>query len=192
MADDLHSGTVAGLLQFLEYAGEKGLLHPTTAGARRSACIKVLEIDGAGWRDQKVADIDPESQFDRFSRKSGSKYSPGSLATYGQRFRDAMSQYEDFLANPTGFKGQPPRQVAKRKATPGAKPSKKVAGAGAPTAPPRSEELITYPFPLETGVLGYVQLPREISGDDVERLCDFVRSLALRPRRPGSPKTDET
>ena len=36
--------------------------------------------------------------------RSGSKYSPGSLTTYGQRFRDAVALYLEYLAKPTGFR----------------------------------------------------------------------------------------
>lgn len=190
MADDLHSGTAAGLLRFLEYAGEKGLMNATTAGARRSACIKILEIDGEGWRDQKVAELDPEAQFERFSRKSGGNYSPGSLATYGQRFRDAVAQYRDFLSNPTGFRGPRARRTAKESPSRESqtRPSPDAGRAVAP-APSRAEELITYPFPLQNGALGYVQLPRQISESDVARLCDFIRSLAL--SRPADNEGDE-
>jgi len=185
MTDDLHSGTTDGLLRFLDYAGEKGLVNQTTSQARKSACIKILEIDGLGWRDRKVADIDTDSQFERFSRKSGSRYTPGSLATYGQRFRDAVAEYQAFLANPTGFKGHPTRRTGK--ATTESKTTKR-AGKQIESPPGRShsQELITYPFPLEGGALGYVQLPREIRESDAERLCNFIRSLALQQTGPGN------
>ncbi len=184
MADDeLHSGTAAGLLRFLGYSAEKGLINATTAGARRSACTKVLEIDGPNWRQQSIVEIDAEDQLDRFSRKSGGKYSPGSLATYGQRFRDAVSDYTQFLANPTGYRGRKPRTRARAASGQGAAPSGGSTRSPRPTTPaqpaPRDAGLITYPFPLASGALGYVQLPRELTPADIERLCHFVRSLAI-------------
>ncbi len=184
MADDeLHSGTAAGLLRFLGYSAEKGLINATTAGARRSACTKVLEIDGPKWREQSIADLDVEDQLDQFSRKAGGKYSPGSLATYGQRFRDAVTDYAQFLANPTGYRGSKPR--TRSRATSGqiaASSGSRTRSSRATTpAPPASRDagLITYPFPLASGALGYVQLPRELTPADIERLCHFVRSLAI-------------
>jgi hypothetical protein len=183
MADELHSGTASGLLRFLDYCAEKGLINAKTAGARKSACTKVLEIDGPKWREQLITDIDPEDQLNRFSRLSGVKYSPGSLATYGQRFRDAVSDYSQFLANPTGYRGQRPRQRARTTRTQSAvTPS--TGSQARRTDPPAATDssLITYPFPLGAGTLGYVQLPRELSTDDVERLCHFIRSLAIGDR----------
>jgi hypothetical protein len=191
--DELYSGTAAGLLRFLGYSAEKGLINPTTARARRSACTKVLEIDGPDWRQQPVADIDAEDQLARFSRKSGGKYSPGSLATYGQRFRDAVNDYLQFLSNPTGYRGPKPRARSRTGSSQGAPPASgrtsspgqaasatnAVPDDAAPAAPGRDTGLITYPFPLASGALGYVQLPREVTPTDIERLCHFVRSLAI-------------
>ncbi len=181
MSDELHNGTAAGLLQFLDYSAEKGLLNAKTAGARKSACVKVLEIDGAAWRNRKVGEIDIEDQINRFSRKVGSRYSPGSLATYGQRCRDALTEYTEFLANPTGYRGP----KAKRRGEPVRATTPTARRTGAPKqgrSPVGTEsDLITYPFPLSAGTLGYVQLPREIIADDAERLCHFIRSLAIGP-----------
>jgi hypothetical protein len=38
--------------------------------------------------------------------------------------------------------------------------------------------LIVYPFRLQDGTVAYVELPPEFGQDDVERLCEFVRSIA--------------
>lgn len=184
MADDeLHSGTAAGLLRFLGYSAEKGLINATTASARRSACTKVLEIDGPNWREQSIGDIDVDDQLNQFSRKAGGKYSPGSLATYGQRFRDAVTDYAQFLANPTGYRGPKPRTRSRATSDQTAAPSGGRTRSSRPITPARQASrdagLITYPFPLASGALGYVQLPRELTPADIERLCHFVRSLAI-------------
>jgi hypothetical protein len=177
--DDLHSKTGAGLLRFLDYTGEKGLQNPTTAAARKSACIKVLEIDGPGWRERRIDEIDVEDQVERFGRKSGSKYRPGSLRTYQQRFRDAVADYLEFLKNPTGYRGAPPKSVTR----PSSRTQTKERGQ-ASTPRTRTTDaaagLITYPFPLSGGVLAYVQLPHEISPEDAERMADFLRSVAFK------------
>ncbi len=183
--DSMRSGTAAGLLDFLKWMQDKGLAKTATANARRSAAQKVLEIDGEGWRDTDIRTLDVEEQFQRFAHLRGSNYSPGSLNTYGQRFRDAVELYLEYLANPTGFRAPPSRSVKTAKPVAG-----KLAKAGHGTPPPdtsptveraptSTRDLITYPFPLHNGDLAYVQLPVRVSSADAERLCAFIRSIAI-------------
>jgi hypothetical protein len=181
MTDELHSGTVEGLLRFLEYSAEKGLLNPRTAGARKSACTKILEIDGSAWRTRNIDDIDIDDQVARFQRKIGGKLSPGSMTTYQQRFRDALADYAAFLVNPSGYRGTAPRPRPKKSSLATSTPTKQgpTVQAEPAVAPLPTTGLVTYPFPLSDGTLGYVQLPRDVTIDDTERLCAFIRSLAV-------------
>ena len=182
--DSMRSGTGGGLLEFLRWTQEKGLVKAATAGARRSAAQKVLEIDGDGWRDIDIRALDVEEQFQRFAHLRGSKYSPNSLNTYGQRFRDAVALYLEYLANPTGFRPPPSRSPRGGKAkVPRVKQDASTRSPSAlPTVEqtrPASRDLITYPFPLQNGELAYVQLPVRVEVTDAERLCSFIRSLAI-------------
>jgi hypothetical protein len=180
MSDDLLGGTAGSLLSFLDYSAAKGLLNARTAGARKSACVKVLEIDGPNWRDRKIGEIDVDDQIDRFSRKAGGRYSPGSLTTYAQRFRDALTEYTEYLSNPQGYRGPRARRAPTRPKPSDERASRKGEQKPAPSpANAADADLITYPFPLAQGRLGYVQLPREFVADDAERLCHFIRSLAI-------------
>ena len=126
-----------------------------------------------------------DEQFERFSRLRGAKYRPESLNTYGQRFRDGVTTYLDYLANPTGFR--PPSARSRTSAEQKGRPP--VRGEGRDRAPtsaaspertgPATRDLITYPFPLQTGDLAYVQLPVRFSDGDADRLCAFIRSIAI-------------
>lgn len=183
--DSMRSGTGAGLLDFLRWTQEKGLVKAATAGARRSAAQKVLEIDGEGWREIDVRSLDVEEQFQRFAHLRGSKYSPGSLNTYGQRFRDAVALYLEYLANPTGFRAPPSRSVHNAKPKTAGR-SKAARGTPSPPesstverVPTATRDLITYPFPLQSGELVYVSLPIRLGETDAARLCAFIQSVAL-------------
>lgn len=184
VVESMRSGTASGLLEFLKWTQEKGLVKPATAGARRSAAQKVLEIDGEGWRDIDIRALDVEEQFQRFATLRGSKYSPGSLNTYGQRFRDAVALYLEYLGNPTGFRAPPSRSARGGKAKP-PRVKRDASNQSPATAPivdqarATSRDLITYPFPLQNGELAYVQLPVRIEAPDAERLCSFIRSIAI-------------
>jgi hypothetical protein len=182
-------GSAAGLLAFMEYLKEKGLMPARTADAWRSAAQAVLAVDGEGWAETDLRSLDLESQFQRFANIRGAKYTPASLRTYRQRFRDAVSMYLDYLSNPTGFK---PRGSVTRRASGGSSSPKPDEKAVAETAAQwlsgvekRDEpagsapKLLTYPFPMSGGELAYLQLPVHVSASDVERLCSFIRSIAL-------------
>jgi hypothetical protein len=177
MADALTSGTAQGLLAFLAYAGDKGLMNPTTASARRSACSKVLEIDGDEWETLDVRQLDVDDQISRFQRLCSARYTPGSLRTYGQRFRDAVGEYRAYLTNPAGFRSQSTRSApAPRRNT---KDGATERAQGKPPQAAAGSALITYPFPLTQGGIAYVQLPRELAASDARRLARFIEALAV-------------
>lgn len=189
------SGSAGGLISFLSWLKEKGLMPGRTADAWRSAAQAVLSVDGQGWEDLDLRDLDLQAQFQRFSNMRGTKYTPASLRSYGQRFRDSVEMYFQYLANPTGFK---PRVSVVAVRSPGAGqrrtqsrsadgPAAETTGSAMPSQPSGSgagaPKLLTYPFPLAGGELAYLQLPVLVSLTDVERLCAFIRSIAI--ERPG-------
>jgi len=184
-------GSAGGLISFLSWLKEKGLMPGRTADAWRSAAQAVLSVDGPGWEDLDLKDLDLQAQFQRFSNMRGTKYTPASLRTYGQRFRDAVEMYFQYLANPTGFR---PRVSAVAVRAPGTGQRRSQSrSADGPTADPTASttpsqpsgsgagapKLLTYPFPLAGGQLAYLQLPVHVSLADVERLCAFIRSIVI-------------
>lgn len=183
--DDFTSGTASGLIRFLGWMKEKGLMKPATAGAWRSAAQGVLEIDGEGWGDVDLRTLDVGDQFQRFARLRGSRYTPASLTTYGQRFRDAVATYLEYLANPTGFR--PPASRSPKGGKSKAQSASHAPAQGHVAEPAAASEraatggrdLITYPFPLQSGELAYVQLPVRVQTADADRLCAFIRSIAI-------------
>ena len=42
---------------------------------------------------------------------------------------------------------------------------------------------MTYPFPLRSGQLAFVQLPLRMEKEDAKRLAAFVRTLVFAPQR---------
>jgi hypothetical protein len=184
MTDNVMDGTGAGLLAFLTWAADKGLLNATTAGAHRSAVGQVLAVESDDLSTIDVRVIDTEDLLARFARKKGGKYSPGSLSTYEGRFRRAVEMYRDYLANPSGFRpGIKSRERPRARGTPvevaaEAVPETKGPSLAEVAAP---ENLITFPFPLRSGGTAYFQLPRQLPRYEVDRMVQFLQSLVMDP-----------
>ena len=177
---NLYEGTAAGLLEFLDYARAKGILARKTADAYKSASSLVLSIEGEGWEATDLRNVDLDQQVNRYIRLRGQKASPQTLATYHQRVATAIDLYLDFLGNPAGFRGPAGRP---RQAVGGGRRETGPSVSNPPTQQPargrKATVLVTYPFPLRSGAMAYLQLPRQLSEADVKRLSTFLQSLAI-------------
>jgi hypothetical protein len=189
----LYSGKSEGLLEFLEYLKAKGVLAGNTADAYKYACSRVLAIDGPDWMSTDVRGLDVELQMDRYIRLRGASAKPASLTTYRQRVEAAIELYRTFLDNPAGFRSP----ATKHRSRPTSGRPAGVRGADRSEKPEttrRNEErseraapadpgvnLVTYPFPLRSGVMVYFQLPRDLPASEAKRMCAFLESLAIDP-----------
>ncbi len=180
----LYGGTGKGLLEFLDYVGAKGILARKTAEAYKSASSLVLSIEGEGWENIEVLSLDIDQQLDRYIRLRGGRASPKTLATYRHRVSKAVELYRDFVNNPTGFRGPSPRSrhlgtIPRLPASsPAGKPANQISHKREAAAP-NLTELVTYPFPLRSGGMAFLQLPRELTRSEVRRLCALLESLAI-------------
>jgi hypothetical protein len=182
----LYSGTANGLMEFLDYAKAKGILAQRTANAYKSACSLLLAIDGEGWQEIDVRALDVDRQMDRYVRLRGGSAKPETLSTYRQRVLAAIGLYQSYLVSPTAFRGPAakPRSSMGRRKTEGVTTNERRPEPEEPTATPGPSRivdstLLTYPFPLRSGQMAYLQLPRNVPPSDVRRLCAFLESLAI-------------
>jgi hypothetical protein len=185
------SGTATGLIAFLDWAARTGELSPNTVAAYKTAVTQVLEIDGEAWGNTRVRELDLDRQLDRFARLRASRYSAASLRTYGNRVRAAITHYLKYLEAPTAFRtGQPKvaRTTTSGKPRTG-EPAAAVTGGksnGRASSTPSAEltapgDLVQYPFPLRSGLMAYLSLPRDLRRSEAQRIAAFVASLAVDP-----------
>jgi hypothetical protein len=185
--DVAHSGTGAGLTAFLDWAGGKGELNPTTAKLYRSTVKKVLAVED-DWQHVDVRKVNVDNLLDRFEMLNRTRYSQGSMATYRTRFRQATEMYRAWLERRPDWKVAAGRTVTIRRKR-AAKASATDAGskAPAPNAPDRSEpvrassdvRLIAYDLPLRPDLVVRLNLPIDLTATDAARVATFVESLAF-------------
>lgn len=88
------------LINFLDFAGEKGLLKKTTAKARKDASKIVLRI----LDDNEAADlskVDLESVIQRHRNLATGKIMPKTLAAYESRTRIAVRDFLEYVKSPS-------------------------------------------------------------------------------------------
>jgi len=177
------NGTAEGLLAFLDWAGSKGVMGRHTAISYKTSVVKVFEIDSESWRTIDIRKFDPDLQLDRFARLRGARYSPTSLRTYGNRFKAAISAYKRYLDDPANFRGPNAPAIRSTKASPKKSASGHSSASPGPIDQTRNDEgdLINYPFPLRSGVIVYLSLPRDLRKAEASRIGAFVASLAVEP-----------
>ena len=110
MADDF---SVQGLLDFLDYEREKGLVKDATISARKAAVNAVFGILGAD-EASDLRQTDVNSVMTRFSNISGSKFTPDSLKTYKSRVSSALSDFLAYRESPMSFKPGLTARTSKR------------------------------------------------------------------------------
>lgn len=181
-------GTGQGLIEFLDYAASKGLMNRNTAGAQKSSVAKVLAIEGDHWQETNLREVNVDDQLTRFQNLKKSSYSPSSLRAYESRFRTALEEYFRYLDDPGAYnpKATGRESSSKRARKRGSRArSSPVAGSSpepageSPAVSATRDYLITYPFPLRESTMAYLQLPKNLTKQEAERLSRFVQSLAL-------------
>jgi hypothetical protein len=193
--------TGAGLVDFLDFAIQKGYLKLATGQAMKTAVKEVLSAtQGAdGWEAVDLTSLDEDDVLRRFETLRAMKFSAGSLSTYKGRYSRAASMFEEFRSSPSTWRPSV-KQRARSKGidapspvSPGASkadgatpstPAPTPAPAPAPaTHPGRGSAIITYPFPLRQGVLASVELPPDLTSREAQRLIAFIESLAIDDER---------
>ena len=180
------SGTVEGMLGFLDFLVEKGYatqsaVHPLKAAAR--TVFSTMEGEKFGSFD--VRTFDPDEYMDRFQNRVPGKYKQESLVSYRQRLKRAVAGYRDYLetGNVSGIRAstRAPRQrkIAPVTAPTAAKANGNGNGNGDEPGHDAIRSLIDYPFPLRSGHVAHLRLPMKLDKADAERLGTFIRTLVF-------------
>lgn len=194
---DISSGTAAGLMEFLDFMGEKGYATPRSMDVLKSAARQIFAIvEGADFDDVDVAGLDIDQYLSRFENRSMGRYSAKSLMAYRSRFRRGIESYRSYLENPNWMPAKRPssdRRTAtgQQKAT-AAKPRQPATRGKTDTYQDAAAQsdgsmaAITYPFPLKSGQMAQLRLPTKLDPSDADRLVAFLRALVVQESRPSA------
>lgn len=176
------------LLDFLDYAADKGLMEANTAASQKTAVQKVLGMDRE-LSEIDVAGLDLDQLLRRFETKFKSDYTPGSLNTYGSRVRGAVADFLAWSHDPAGWK--PSRRAPRATSNGKSKIQEKTTVDDEKAPPPPAFEqkggrLVDYPFPLRDGLMVRLHLPTDLKRSEVRRLLAYMNSLAVDSEEGGN------
>jgi hypothetical protein len=169
------------LIDHWAWAAEKGLMNRNTAGGLRSACNRVLEVLGDDWEQTNISELNVEETLLRFQNLKKKDFRPQVLEEYKQRFRKAVRSYLEYLANPGNWKpSAQERPTAAQRGSRARKDSSSPArGPALQVALGHGANEMEYPFPLRSGVMARLVLPKDLTRDDVNRLSAFMSMLIV-------------
>lgn len=191
---DASDGTGAGLLAFLDWAGTRGEISPSTAKTIAVAVGKVLAVE-ADPDGVDVRNLDLDDLFGRFETLNRTNYTTESLTAYRSRFFRAVTMYKAWLDRRPDWKshgGRPTSKAVVVRPSGNGKPApKKRPGKSPvqqPTAPASPElvepvstavAMVPYDLPLRPGLRVRLVLPELLTQADARRIAAFVDSLAF-------------
>lgn len=182
----------AGLIQFVEMITEKGWINPNTGGGWKAAVTKILgDVDA----NEDVRKIDVSTAIRRYNNLHPGELAPASLLQYEKRVKQAIDQYQSYVADPTKYKApaRPITATPAKKAEKADKTAQRTNSAVSdaviidvsPTQPPQPKPLylateanLVMPFPLRSDYLAQVVIPRDMTKAEAQRLCAFIQTLA--------------
>ncbi len=194
-AGDIRSGTLSGFNAFCDWAIGKGVMTGAAVEPLRSATKQILTtVEPANHESVDLRTIDPDDYMGRFENLAGSRYSPDSLQAYRRRFSRGLELYRQYLDTGAANFKPPAGRAPRRRAT--VPPGGGSGRAATPVAdntgqPPQLVEgLIDYPFPLRSGTMAHLYLPKQLEKEDAERMAAYLRALVLEPQRQIAAASD--
>ncbi len=170
--------TLEDLLDFLNHAGDKGLMPAASAQALAVATrnvFGVLEED----EQKNLETLDVDAIIRRFNNKRARDFSPNSLKEYGRRVRKALDLYLQWKNNPADFsvKTRAPRKSRKESQTDAYESDTRESNIHLPS---NRAGAYQSSFPVGPGrVVTLINLPEDLTSAEAEKLAQFVRMLAV-------------
>ena len=169
------------LLEFLDHAGDRGLMPAATAQALAVASRNVLGVLTEAER-KDLSKEDLSSVIRRFNNKRAKDFNPSSLKEYGRRVNRAVELFLKWREDPSNFS-------VKTRATTGSRRKDRDRATVEDSSGDVSTGLVggtsrtgTYhsSVPVRPGVVvTLANVPHDLSKAEAERIATFVKMLAV-------------
>ncbi len=193
MTDTNNSNTdnpysVNTLVEWIEHAGNKGLMNKSTAGAKKASVMEVLVHSDILQDIEKndVRKLNPEDVFDRYVNRYSNKYPPDTLKAYRSRMKSSVALFLKYKENPLGFSSRTHKTKTAQKETSSKtsnqlKPSSQKSIALSPKDE-HAYDVPTFdlPVPIRDGkhMVTISNIPKDIQEEDVKRISAVIRAYS--------------
>lgn len=176
------------LLGFLDYALDKGLGKKETLKTRIVSVGRIVDVVGVD-EFADVREVDTDHIMERFVNLEGTKFSPGSLASYKSRLNSTISDFLRWKENPSNYR--PKGQRASRPKVGGSEwPEERVQNANPDLERSHKAhndvestgtgDVSTFPIPLRQGlIVKLVGLPHDLTQHEAQRIANIVKAMAI-------------
>jgi hypothetical protein len=184
---EINNGNMKGLIEFLNSLVDKGRARKSTVLPLRIAVTKIFEtVEGEGWENVNVMNVDLDDYMSRFKNKALDNYTSKSYHAYRSRAARAIRWYKNFLKDP----GWAPKINTHKAdgATKTARVNKLIDSQAIKQdleSGPSVSKMIAFPFPLSNGELATLHLPAMLTQDDARRVSSFISALVIDTREGG-------
>ncbi len=201
MTDTSNSDTnnpysVKALIEWIEHAGNKGLINKTTAGAKKASVTEVLVHSDILQDIEKndVRKLNPDDVFDRYVNRYSNKYPPDTLKTYRSRMKSSVALFLKYKANPLGFSSRTHKtKTAQKEIT--SKPLNEVTEPTLLQQPNNtgdsSNQRITTPLPILIGGRNTITIqnfPLDITEEEADAICSVINGFVKKPTKTSEQK----
>lgn len=177
MSAGISERTVAGLMAYCDWLKEKGYQGASATDSWKSAVKKVFEtVEPESFEAIEVDKVDLDEQIERFQTLAGSKYRAETITVYKRRIQNAIEAQAYYIEHrkPPSFKRGTPRPA--EALSPDKKKPKATRRLKA-VEQQSTDDMWDFEYPLSSGVMVEMRLPKRMSKADVDRLSAVLRTL---------------
>ena len=177
------------LLEFLDHAGERGLMPAATARALAVASRNVFGVLSDQER-QNLGNADLPSVIKRFSNKRAKDFNPSSLKEYGRRVQRAVDLFLNWRHDPANFTVKTRATASARRKEKAPDSTESQSDVNWPVESTIQSQPGTYrsALPVRPGVVITISnIPYDLTETEADRLASFMKMLALGSQSDPTP-----
>ena len=169
------------LMQFLDFCGDKGLMNPQTASARKASAGSLLSI----LSEDEAADVtklDLNQITQRFLNLKGNSFKPESVKVYKSRTESSIRDFVAYKKDPLSFKPALEQRATRNSEAKSKLPAVEKSGS-TPSSQPNQTSFQTdgliFPIPLRPDVtIKIAGIPSDLTQAEARKIANVVAALA--------------
>lgn len=182
----MNDRSLDGLVGFLDWTADKGMMAKNTVNGRKAAVSGVLGVLDPEERGDITA-VDLDSVMARFINLQGKKYNTSSLNVYKSRTNAAINDFKLYLADPLSFKPSANKseknsvgKVAKPQKSGAIKTGSEAPASSNPAATTHQASANVFPIQIRENVVVRIHgLPFDLTKSEATRIANVVNAMAV-------------